>query len=79
MNGFSHHALYFCPVSLDWCTAILECLLLFTLLTRKQYPNNTTPINGTAPGELNNAYSPPYYPSPFVNISLCLRISLILA
>ncbi|KAK7181235.1 glycosyl hydrolase family 3 [Paraphaeosphaeria sporulosa] len=44
-------------------------LSLFPFLRVTDY--STTPVgpNSTTPGDLNNAYSPPYYPSPWVDSS----------
>jgi hypothetical protein len=38
--------------------------LLYTTADTKQYPNNTNPTNSSSP--LENAESPPFYPSPWM-------------
>jgi hypothetical protein len=51
----------------DQC--LLSALVDVHALTVNKYSTAPGSPNGTAPGDLNNAYSPPYYPSPWVDSS----------
>src|SRR4051812_43480696 len=45
-----------------------DCVCFAPRLTCKQFPNATTPnSNTTNPAQLNNATSPPFYPSPWMD------------
>jgi hypothetical protein len=47
-------------------TQCLKLAFVYPADAAKQFPNNTSPvINATDPAELENAYSPPFYPSPY--------------
>ncbi|KAL5408726.1 hypothetical protein PMIN03_006385 [Paraphaeosphaeria minitans] len=42
---------------------------LHVAIAQAQYPSTPLGPNSTTPSDLNNAYSPPYYPSPWVDSS----------